>query len=94
VRQVYPEVVDGQAPTKIWVDKVGLKHVRLDSDGPIATDAIDTKITTGSSDDSKEDNAVVQDVAATSPSNGASSQPLDGISQGPTALQDGDNDRA
>lgn len=92
--QVYPGVVDGQAPTKEWVDKVGLKHVQLDSNGPIATDAIDIKITTGSSGDSKEDNAVVQDVTARSPSSDASSQPLDGISRGPIALQDGDNDRA
>jgi hypothetical protein len=92
--QVYPGVVDGQAPTKEWVDKVGMKHVQLDSNGPIATDAIDTKITTGSSGDSKEDNAVVQDVTARSPSSDASSQPLDGISRGPIALQDGDGDRA
>ena len=92
--QVYPGVVDGQAPTKEWVDKVGLKHVQLDSNGPIATDAIDIKITTGSSGDSKEDNAVVQDVTARSPSSDASSQPLDGISRGPIALQDGDDDRA
>jgi hypothetical protein len=63
-RQVYPGAVDGQAATKIWVDNVGLKHVRLDSDGPIATDAIDAKITTGSSGDSEVDNAVVQDVTA------------------------------
>jgi hypothetical protein len=111
-RQVYPGAVDGQAPTKIWVNKVGLKHVRLDSDGPIATDAIDPKITTGSSDDSKEANAVVQDVTASrekftkaateisskavpgSPSNDASSQPLDGISRGHSALQDRDDDQA
>ena len=91
--QVYPGVVDGQAPAKIWVAEVGLKHVRLDSDGPIATDAIDTKITTGSSGDSKEDNAAVQDVTATSPSSDATSQPLVGISR-PIALQDGDDDRA
>jgi hypothetical protein len=63
-RQVYPGEVDGQAPTKTWVDKVGLKHIRLDSDGPTATDAIDTTITTGPSGDSNEDNAVVQDVTA------------------------------
>ena len=63
-RQVYPGAVDGQAPTKTWVDKVGLKHIRLDSDGPTATDAIDTTTTTGPSGDSNEDNAVVQDVTA------------------------------
>ena len=90
-RQVYPGAVDGQAPTKIWVEKVGLKHVRLNSDGPIATDAIDAKTTTRSSGDSKEDNVKE---APRSPSNDASSQPLDGIFRGNIALQDRNDDHA
>jgi hypothetical protein len=57
-KQVYPGHVDGQAPTKIWVAGVGRKHIRLHSDGAVATDAVSTNITNSSAGDLKEDSTV------------------------------------